>query len=394
MTRPAPGRPRLCFVADNAFGMLSGRPTGHSGGVERYQAIMARWFANRGYDVSMVTWDEGQVEERVAGVRIVKRCSRDAGLPGLRFFHPRWSSLSRALAAADADVYQYASTNRGLGQAVLFCRRRRRASVFLLMNNHGADAALVAQRVWRDRAFYLYGLRRVDQVVTQTLDQQRMLHEGFGVGSVCFPMPGGPLADGEYTPPPAPDPGTARVLWVGRVAEVKRLECMLAVAEACPELRFDVVGAPNAPSVYADNVLKRAAAVPNLTLHGRVSDNARLAALYRAATVFCCTSSIEGFPNTFLEAWGAGLPIVSSFDPDGVIARLGLGIVAHEREAFVGGLRGLIGSPERYREMSERCRAHYLQNHHLDAVMPRFETLYLELHASHSRRPGSPVVAG
>jgi hypothetical protein len=51
---------QICFVAHFAYGALSRTDTGHVGGIERQCSLMARWFAARGYRVSMITWDEGQ----------------------------------------------------------------------------------------------------------------------------------------------------------------------------------------------------------------------------------------------------------------------------------------------------------------------------------------------
>ena len=66
--------------------------------------MMAQWLAEHGWRVSMVTWDDRVDEpDEINGVRVHTMCDRNAGLPVLRFFHPRWTSLSNALAAADAD---------------------------------------------------------------------------------------------------------------------------------------------------------------------------------------------------------------------------------------------------------------------------------------------------
>ena len=84
---------------------------------------MARWFAARGYPVSMITWDQGQPEKlNVEGVRIIKMCRRTAGWKGIRFVYPKWTSLCRAMERADANIYYYNCGDLTLGQMVMWCR--------------------------------------------------------------------------------------------------------------------------------------------------------------------------------------------------------------------------------------------------------------------------------
>jgi len=371
----------VCLVAHFAFGALGGGERGHVGGVEHQTSLLARWLASRGHRISLVTWDEGQPDGvEIDGVRVYTLCRRDAGLPGLRFVHPRWTSLIAALRRADARIYYQNCGEYVTGQVALEARRRRRAFVYSVASDPDCDARLPGLPALRERLLYRYGLRRADRVIVQTRRQQRLLQEGFGRASVVLPMPcAGPARDA--LPPRRLAPGAPRrVLWIGRLAEVKRPDRLLDVAQACPELRFDVVGPPEDPAAAAA-LLERARSLANVTYHGRVARDG-VAAFYERADALLCTSEYEGFPNTFLEAWSHGVPTVSTVDPDGLIAEQGLGAHAPDRDGLAAALRRLLGSAALWEQASSRARAYFLDHHALDRSLPRFEALFREVAAA------------
>jgi glycosyltransferase involved in cell wall biosynthesis len=84
-----------------------------------------------------------------------------------------------------------------------------------------------------------------------------------------------------------------------------------------------------------------AARLPNVSMLGavRYRDSG---ALFDRAKIFLNTSAIEGFPNTFLQAWIRGLPVVTFFDPDGLVQRLPLGRVASSVDDMREAIRGLL----------------------------------------------------
>src|SRR5688572_24707100 len=91
-------KPSICIVSHNAYGVLSGGKSGFIGGVEWQTTVTARSFAAHWYPVTIVTWNEGgPADETIDDVRVIKLCRQDVGLPGLRFFHPKWTSLVSAL---------------------------------------------------------------------------------------------------------------------------------------------------------------------------------------------------------------------------------------------------------------------------------------------------------
>jgi len=369
----------ICIVSPFAYGAFTSVDTGHVGGIETQAALMARWFAGRGYDVSMIALDEGQSDGiKVDGVCILKTSSRDAGIRGLRFLHPRWTSLCQAMKRADADVYYYNCGDLGLGQVVAWCRRYRKKSVYSVASDPDCDVRLPVLRPLRERVLYKYGLRHVDSIIVQTQHQQQMLRDGFGRDSIVIPMPCMGFGNDGQINEDIQRNTSAHVLWVGRISAEKRFEWLLDIAERCPEITFNVIGAANSDFEYASQLTRRAAAIPNVRMHGRVP-HAEIAKYYRQSRVLCCTSAYEGFPNTFLEAWSVGMPVISTFDPDNIIQSKGCGIVANNLEDIVTGLKKITQSPETWQKASAAARHCYIANHAIDVSMPRFERIFLDI---------------
>jgi glycosyltransferase involved in cell wall biosynthesis len=367
--------PSICFIAHLAYGAVTGGHQGHIGGVERQTSLMAKWCAARGHRVSMITWDEGQEDGvEIDGVRVLKMCRQEAGVPGLRFFWPKWTSLVRAMKRADADIYYQNCGEYVTGQVALWCRRQGRKFVYSVASDPDCDSRLPEMHTVRERVLYRYGLTHADTVVVQTRRQCDMLRAHFGRDSVIIPMPCPGPSEEDYAHCEREHSGPQRVLWVGRICEVKRPDRLLDLAEACPDLKFDLVG-PAADTEYGRGVWRRAQRISNVALHGAVSRD-RVSAFYQKAGVMCCTSSFEGFPNTFLEAWSWGVPIVSTFDPDHLIADRGLGRVGEDTSELAAGIREMLDVPEQWRAASHAARRYYLETHTVEKAMAQFERVF------------------
>lgn len=369
-------KPSICFVAHFAYGSLSGKPSGHIGGVEQQISLVARWFADRGYPVSMLTWDEGHPDGRpIHGVKVFNICRRDQGVRGLRFIHPRWTGLVRAIVRANSDIYYQNCGECITGQVAAWCRLRGRKFVYAIANDSDVDPQLPEMKTLRQKILYRYGLQHADCVIAQTRKQQRSLWTGWGVESTLIPMPCSSWNDKLRCRAKPPKQGSPRILWIGRFAHQKRFEWLIEIAKARPDFHFDVVGHANSQTAAIQELEEQARHLDNITLHGFVPHD-QLYHYYRKSSLMLCTSRFEGFPNTFLEAWSLGLPIVSTFDPDQLIQDHNLGRVAEDIPGLIRGMCELLDSPEQWHIASDNAYNHFVNNHTTDTVLSQYQYLF------------------
>jgi len=366
----------LCFVAPYAWPVLAGDAShGIVGGAEVQQCILARVLARQGVRVSMVTLDFGQdALAEVDGVRVYKTFGPEAGVPVLRFLHPRLTATWRALAAADAGIYYVRSASMLAGVVEEFCRGRSRRSIYAAASDADFAPDLGGQiRFARDRWLYRRGVARVDRVVVQNRAQLEGCRRRFSREAVVIPSC--------YQPPENAARGSSprrnqEILWVGRLAAGKRPELALEVARRLPHRRLVLVGGEAAGGAGAYGELRRrAAALPNVEMTGFLP-LADVERRFDTARVLLNTSRYEGMPNTFLQAWARGIPTVATVD-------VGAGTypVVADADAAAAEIERLFAEPARWEAVSRACRSHFERHHSSAAVTAQYLELLRELAA-------------
>jgi glycosyltransferase involved in cell wall biosynthesis len=341
---------KICLVGLHNLSVLAPEYKNHTvGGEPVQQTLLGKAFARRGHDVSMVVADYGQVDDlECKSIRLFKAYRLDAGIPVLRFLHPRWTGLWSALARADADLYYTSCAGMEVGLLALFCRYFGKRFVFRSASDADCDKSRLLVRHARDRWLYAYGLRRADAILVQSASQAKTLLQSYGLASRVAGM----LVENPLSVPTR----DVDVLWVANIWRVKRPDRLLELAAILPHVNFHMVGGTvSGEEALYEEIQDAAATTANLTFHGRMSYR-DANDLYDRAKLLVNTSDVEGFPNSYLQAWIRGVPVVTLIDPDRVIEREGLGVAADSPAGLAEGIRALLESPAAWQAASDRCR--------------------------------------
>jgi glycosyltransferase involved in cell wall biosynthesis len=291
-------------------------------------------------------------------------------------FAERYGAL---LARLDADLYHARATMPNLLVAAAHTRQVNRPLVFTIA--HWFDCTL-EHLPEAQRAQYAAAIAGAMAVTSLTREMQREVERRYDREVVLIP-PGHPVP--ERSPRKADPP---LVLWLGRLNAVWRRPQLFVeiarrladVAAQCllvgPGSSYPIGAAGNAGAALAEAA--------------RTSGNLRYvpgirpgwdADLIARAAVVVNTSSHEGFPNTFQQAWLAGVPVASlAVDPDRVIEREGLGVCTHgDLDELAGCIARWLRSPRELCSLGERCRRYALHHHDIRRTAQRFDRLYRRL---------------
>jgi glycosyltransferase involved in cell wall biosynthesis len=206
-----------------------------------------------------------------------------------------------------------------------------------------------------------WGLRRAAHVIVQTQLQGTLLRRGFGRD------PSAVIPNSQPLPRELPKKLAEglRVLWVSNIKEVKRPKLFLELAEQFGhrnDIEFWMVGRPGChrsikPTMSAIRRSTRIRYFGELPIE-HVHD------LMAQADVFVNTSSFEGFPNTFIQAWSRGAVVASlAVDVDGGLEARGIGYCTGNMPRLAEVISRLADSPGLRREIAERAFAHVWQEH-------------------------------
>jgi glycosyltransferase involved in cell wall biosynthesis len=359
---------KICFLSLNSYPVLEEKDLGSAGGAEVEQVALAKELVSYGYDVSFVTYDYGQKHlDKMEKIRVIKTYRREkvSKMNSYMKFAYIWKGLRKA----NADLYFYEAGSDGVMPFFSYVNKKK------FIYRVPSDAVVLGgTRKVTVRFARKLEIRMADAVVAQSQFQKRILKENFDVESVIIKN-GLQLqeTDCEKWIPPV-------VLWVGTISNVKRPELFLALAKALPYVRFEMVGGRTErnPKLFED-VENAAKQLENLVFHGFVPYH-EVDKYFKGASIFVNTSSVEGFPNTFIQAWAYCTPVVSlSVDPDKVIQNENLGFCSGTFRQFVSDVATLLENEELKKSIGKNGRKYVEREHDIKKIVRKYIKIFEEI---------------
>jgi len=345
------------------------------------QTLIASALQNLGYRVTFLVPDFGQPNKVVTGqgIALIKTRPEMAVRKPHRFLSDILC-LFRAMNRAGADIYYQRTSAAVTGVTALFCKLKKKPFVFSVASNMDLDGSTRLYLKRYSYALYRYGLKHATAVVVQTEDQLRLLKETMGRSGVL-------IRSTFAHPEEAGQQGVRQhVLWVGSFRRLRRPEMFVELARSLPQHKFVMVGGRAAGEERLfDKIGANAGNIPNLHLTGAVPYK-EVGRYFSEAKVFVNTSSAEGFPNTYLETWCRGVPVVGTFDADGLIAKYGLGRYCSTVDELKDAVEELMRDDVLRASIGERAIRYVAEHHSPEGVGARYDELFMHLYSEkHSK---------
>jgi glycosyltransferase involved in cell wall biosynthesis len=358
---------KIAFLLDGIYRYASGSPRAR-GGAERDLWLLGAALARFGWAVKVAVRDDINPNCRtwIQGVEFIGIGRGRVLLEWYRFLsseRPDWLFWR----CADPRLGALVEIAAWAGVRTIF-------SVGCDLDVEPRHAPLYCPRWW---PLYAWGLSRTHRIFVQHQDQLCGLRPEWRSKASILPkvciLPG--IVGDAMTLKPHSE-RTKYVIWAGSLMQLKRPDLLIEIARKLPAIRFVVCGGPStlmsAPD-YSGRIIDELGRTANVEYLGQVPPE-KAHKLIAEAALLLSTSDTEGFPNTFVQAWSNGTPVVSlKVDPDHNIQRLGLGTVSGNTEGAALDIAALIDSANRREAIGRRARAFIIENHSAATVVGRFE---------------------
>jgi glycosyltransferase involved in cell wall biosynthesis len=362
-----PNKMKIAFIDDGVYAYASNSPEA-VGGSERDQWLLANALVAANWSAVVGVRRGLKVGERktIKGVEYV----------GIGPDRPllAWHSF---LASEKPDWLFWECAYHLWGALVEIAKINRVKTIFHAAFDTDVEPrkALSWRRNWWP--LYAWGLSRSDRIFVQHSGQLANLRrpwqcKAYVLPKVCI-LPG--VVGDQLIVKPHRE-REKYVAWVATLRQHKRPDVLMEIARKMPSFRFVVCGGPTTfmtSTSFRDRILDELSAAPNIEYLGQVAPETAQEVIANAALLLS-TSDSEGFPNTFVQAWSSGTPVVSlKIDPDGGIERLGLGRISGDVDRAIEDITGLIESTDRRDEIAQRTRRFVVENYSASAVVRLFQ---------------------
>lgn len=356
-------KPHVCFVSTNLYGYLKPEEKIPAGGAQRQQYKIAKCFVENGYQVSVITGEYDSIyREQIEGITIIKALPPESNTLTAPI---KAMKLFSAMYRIAPDVFYTRGSPFLCILVAIYCNIRGVPFIYAISNDN--HISIDEQNLY-DKV-YLRAIASADKIIAQTKHQENILRNKINVDPT--------VVTNMYEIPPDETvvPGDSRkfILWVGKLDEQqKKPHRILEVAQELPDVGFVLAGPPGTDESYNQSIKKTSETLDNVTFKGFVSPD-NIHELFKNAIALVNTSDYEGFPNTYLEAWRMGTPVIAlHHSPDGVIEHQKLGRRSGSMKNLKKDIRTISKQKIIFNCVSDNCRKYVKNNHSVQVVFDRY----------------------
>jgi glycosyltransferase involved in cell wall biosynthesis len=357
---------RVCLISLGAYPLLAESDHLTQGGAEIQFVLLGKNLCARGFDVHFVVKDTNQNRcETIDNISIHKLSFRY--MNGKKYFLLNdWIKFCFCLFSIDADYYFIKTPRHLLFPLAIYNIFFKKKIIFV---------GQIDEDVLRDKVmakdgligyiFYRVGIWQTFFTISQNLKQMK--------GFICRFKKRNVLIKNYLSLKIESSTKIKKyILWVGNNHLKKHPEIFLRLVNHFPEFNFLMIMSTTAQNPTDRAIKNIAKNLPNLDYKGFVPFS-EIAKYFSEAALFIGTSDMEGFPNTYIQAWQTKTPVISlHVDPDSVIQRFKLGRLSGSYDQLCHDLEMVMNDAQLRFDLGENCKKYVDTHHHELKVTERY----------------------
>lgn len=355
---------KICIISEEAYPYFKGKG---SGGSELQMTLLAKNLLVKGYEIYFITFSkEGNFFENMKGINVYNPYFNKK--KGWTHFLPNnlYKFLS-VLKKIEADIY----IQRAGPLTTFLIKIFRKKYVYSVSDNNSVTSNLKIKKISDLKyIFHILSIKFASCVFCQTEYQRKALMNYTSLKSKVIRNIFIPNRKYKLEK-------KRTILWVGRIIPIKSPEIYIELAKSLPNYNFKMIGGKSfGDEQYYKQIHDSTKTISNLEFLGPIPHD-KIYEFYAEAGLFINTSSSEGFPNTFLEAWANKTPIISlNFDPDEVISKNELGFYCSNFEELKVNTNKLMNNDDLRERMSINSLKYVEINHGAEKIIKDYEKAF------------------
>ena len=370
---------RICFIT-------SAHPMYTLGGSEVQTYFYAKEFAKQGWIVYFLSYKKknklGKFDNKNIKLVFYKRS---------KFFLMKWLKTLWLIKRINADIYYYRHSDSQLGLLAIMSKFYKKKYVWSTTNDDrcGKDTivnGLLNKYKKQYKYFFIissiklklesflfnFGVENSNLIVAQNENQKKIICNDFGKKNTIIVYNSHPIPSDIHTKL------QNKAIFVANMREIKQPEYFCYIAEKLQNenYQFLVVGENYSNTDKARKLESLFDKYKIMYLGKQPLEKANQ--LIGESKILVNTSKAEGFPNTFIQAWMRGVPVVSlNVDPDNLILKNKLGFVCNgDLDIAAKRIEKLLNDNSLWQKYSKNCSVFAKENFNIEINVKKLSKIF------------------